>query len=268
MTFLRQYLTAVQLFTRLRITGALDQWIGLRPDALHGSARHWPGVGWLVGLVACTVFALLALALPSGPYAPLVAAVACTIASAVLTGAVDEVSLSRFVQGARRGNVMPDIPLDVAPEAFDGYGALSLVLALLLKIALLAVLAGQSPTAVLAALLAGHVVSRFCPLVLMRGLPYAGDATPVDRKYLGEALDTRSLAIGALWCIVPLALALLVQPPGLALIGVIAAGMALAAMHKLLARRFKGVDADSVGAAQQVCEIAFYLGAAIGLGIA
>jgi len=38
-------------------------------------------------------------------------------------------------------------------------------------------------------------------------------------------------------------------------------------MYKLLARRLSGFDSDALDATQQVCEIAFYLGAAVALGI-
>ena len=43
---------------------------------LRVNACHWPGVGCVVGLVACTAFALVSALLPAGAYAPLAAAVA------------------------------------------------------------------------------------------------------------------------------------------------------------------------------------------------
>lgn len=234
---------------------------------LRGSARHWPGVGWVVGLVACTTFALIAVALPGSAYAPLAAAVACTIATVLLTGACHEDALIRFVQSFGHGQAAPD-PLELTRASFNSHGAIALVLALLLKIALLAVLAGQSPAAVLAALVAGHAVSRFCPLVLMRGLAYIGDAGAHDGKRFADPIDPKSLVIAAGWCVGPVAVALLVQPPGFAVMGLVFSGLALFGMHKLLARRMSGFNADSLGATQQVCEIAFYLGAAVALGIA
>lgn len=265
MSFLRQYLSALQLFTCLPVTGPLAKWIGFGPEAVRASACHWPGVGWLVGLVACTVFALLGLALPNGPYVPLAAAAACTVATVLLTGAFHEDALIRFTDSLGRG-AATTAALELTRPSFASHGAIALVLALLFKISLLAVLAGQSPAAVLAALLAGHVVSRFWPLVLMRGLSYTGDAATADCQRFTEPVDARSLLVGAGWCIVPLGVALLVQPPGFAAMGLLFSGLALFGMRKLLARRLGGFNADSVGATQQVCEIAFYLGAAVGLG--
>lgn len=233
---------------------------------LRGSTCHWPGVGWIVGLAACTVFALIAVALPGGAYAPLAAAAACTGATVLATGAFHEDALIRFVQGFGRTQASPD-PAELTPSSFNSHGAIAIVLTLLLKIALLAVIAGQSPSAVLAGLLAAHVVSRFWPLVLMRRLPYVGDAGAQHGKHFADPIDARSLAIGAAWCIAPLAIALLVQPPGFAVLGLVFSGLALLGMHQLLAHRWSGFDADSVAATQQACEIAFYLGAAVALGI-
>jgi adenosylcobinamide-GDP ribazoletransferase len=238
-SFLRQYLSAVQLFTRLPLTGSLAKWVGSAPEALRGSACHWPGVGWLVGLAACAVFALLGAVLPSGAYAPLAAAVASTLATVLLT------------------------PAPVASHR----GVIVLMLALLLKIALLAVLAAQSPAAVLAALLAGHVLSRFWPLLLLRGRIDRGGASAQEGKHFTEPVDARSLAIAAAWCIVPLGIALLVQPPGFAIMALVFSGLALLGMRQLWARQSSGFDADAIGTAQQACEIAFYLGAAMGLGL-
>ena len=57
--FIREYLLALQFFTRIPITGRLADWVGYSPEMLRASAAHFPGVGVLVGAVAAAVFALL-----------------------------------------------------------------------------------------------------------------------------------------------------------------------------------------------------------------
>jgi adenosylcobinamide-GDP ribazoletransferase len=232
---------------------------------LRVNACHWPGVGCVVGLVACTAFALVSALLPAGAYAPLAAAVACTIATILLTGALHEDALARFVQSLEHTQAVPRRPEHAA--SFNSHGVIAMLMALLLKIALLAVLAADSPAAVLAALFAAHAISRFWPVVLMRLLAYVGDEATYDGQRFASPLDPKSLAIAALWCIVPLAIALLVQPPRFAIMGLVFSGMAMLAMYKLLARRLGGFDSDALDATQQACEIAFYLGAAVALGI-
>ena len=59
MNFIREFLLAVQFFTRIPITGALAAWVGFSPAMLRASAGHFPGVGVLVGAMAAGVYALL-----------------------------------------------------------------------------------------------------------------------------------------------------------------------------------------------------------------
>ena len=47
--------------------------------------------------------------------------------------------------------------------------------------------------------------------------------------------------------------------------GILASGLAWAYMGRLLWRRLQGFTGDGLGATQQVCEIAFYLGLALAL---
>jgi adenosylcobinamide-GDP ribazoletransferase len=267
-SFLRQYLIAVQFFTRVPVTGALAQWAGFSPDILRASTAHFPGVGWLVGLLACTIFALLGLALPDSPFAALVAAVGCIVATVWLTGGAHEDGLAAVADGLG-GSAGRLEALEIMKDSRLGtYGGLALALALLAKVSLLAVLAAQSPTAVLAALLGAHVLSRFWPLVLMRTLPYIGDATAANGKPLADPIDFRSLAIAGAWCVLPLAVALLAQGAAFAIIAFVLSGLALLGMQRLFMRRLEGFTGDCLGAVQQACELAFYLGAAVGLGVA
>lgn len=266
-TFLRHYLVALQFYTRMPVSGALAHWVGFSPDMLRASAAHFPGVGLLVGLVACTSFALLGLALPDSPFVPLAAAVGCTIATALLTGAVHENGLAR-VADALGGGAGRERALEIMKDARVGSsGALALALVLLAKISLLAVLAAQSPTAVLAALLAAHVFSRFWPLLLVRTLPYVGDAASSGGKPLSGRMDSSGLAVAAAWCVPPIAVALLAQEPAFIALGVLFSGLALWSMRRVLARRLQGFTAECLGATQQAGEVAFYLGAAVGLGV-
>lgn len=263
--FLRHYLLAVQFFTRIPITGPLADWTGFSPEMLRASATHFPGVGWLVGMAACVVFAVLSLGLPDGPHTALAAAVGCTVATVLMTGAFHEDGLADVADGlggsperARALEIMKD-------SRIGAFGAIALVLALGSKVALLAVLAAASPAAVLTALLAAHTVSRFWPLVVIHTLPHVGHEGGSKSKPLAESMDRRSLQLAALWCIAPLAFMALAH--GIAFVAVALAFSALAClgMRRWFARRLQGFTGDCLGATQQVCEIAFYLGAAFGL---
>jgi adenosylcobinamide-GDP ribazoletransferase len=264
--FLRHYLLAVQFFTRLPVTGGLARWVGFSPAMLRASAAHFPGVGWLVGLAACVAFGALSLALPGTPFTSLAAAIGSTACSVWLTGAFHEDGLADLADGLG-GSPDRDRALEIMKDSRIGtYGATALVLALLLKVALLAVLASVSPVAVLAALLAAHAVSRFWPLVLIRTMAYVGDAAGSKSKPLAERITPAALWIGAGWCGVPLALAVWALGLPFALAGVAASALAAAWLRRLLARRLAGFTGDALGATQQLGELAFYAGAAVALG--
>ncbi|MDB5874062.1 MAG: adenosylcobinamide-GDP ribazoletransferase [Ramlibacter sp.] len=266
MGFLRHYLIAVRSFTRVPVTGTLAQWIGASPDMQRASAAHFPGVGWLVGIVACAAFALVGLALPGNPFAPLVAAVACTAATVLLTGGFHESGLARAADG-----LGTDVPaaraLEIMKDSHIGsFGAIALTLGLLAKVSLLAVLAARSPSAVLVGLLAAHVISRFWPLLLVRAMPYLGDARTRVNGPLNASIDSGALGIAAAWSLAALAIAVLAQGLAFAILGVLFSGLALMWMRRLFSQRLQGFTDECLGATQQACEIAFYLGAAIGWG--
>nr|WP_315430827.1 adenosylcobinamide-GDP ribazoletransferase [uncultured Albidiferax sp.] len=265
MGLVRHYLLAVQFFTRIPVTGRLAAWVGYSPAMLRASAAHLPGVGWLVALVACAVAAASGTLLHGKVGNALVTAVLCTIATVLLTGGFHEDGLADVADGLG-GSADRDRALEIMKDSRVGaYGAMALVLALLAKVALLALLDAYSGTALLAALVGGHVWSRFCPLLLVRWLPHVGDAATSKSKPLAEQISHAALAIAFLWCFMPLALVLYAQGATFLIAGMVGSGLGLLWMRRLFVRRLQGFTGDCLGATQQVCEIAFYLGAAAAL---
>lgn len=261
MGFLRQYLFAVRSFTRVPVSGPLARWAGTGADAPDAGAAHFPGVGWLVGVVACASFAVLGLALPDSPFTAMVAAVASMAASLVLTGAAHEIALARFADAAG-GTTTPGI----RAAGIGAHGVLALALVALGKVSLLAVIAAQSPAAVMAALLAGQVVSRFWPLLLGRGVPSTAPS-PGAHPFAGR-VPARALGIAAAWTAAAPVVAWLAGGAGFAVGAVVVSAAVLGAMRRFCMTRLPGQSDEALGAAQQLCEIGFYLGAAIGLGLA
>ncbi len=265
MDAIRHYLLAVQFFTRIPVTGRVAAWVGYSPAMLRASTAHFPGVGWLVALVACTVAALSGTLLHGRPGSALVTAVLCTVATVLLTGGLHEDGLADVADGLG-GSLEREQALAVMKDSRVGaFGAMALVLVLLAKVALLALLDASSGTALLAALLGGHVWSRFCPLLLVRGLPHVGDAATSKSKPLTEQISGGALGLAFLWCFIPLALVYWAQAATFLIAGITTSLLALGWMARLFARRLQGFTGDCLGATQQVCEIAFYLGAAVAL---
>ena len=272
--FLRHYLLSLQFFTRVPVTGRLADWVGFSPAMLRASAAHLPGVGWLVGgVVALGTWLLLAL-LPASPFAPLVAAVLGTVASVMITGAFHEDGLADVADGLG-GTLNRERALEIMKDSRVGaFGAIAVVLALLAKVSLLALLGSLHGAVLGVALFTGHVVSRFWPLLTIRLLPHVGDVAGSKSKPLADQISIGSLWVAFLWSFSALALVLIAQAamffivpglgwPALSLwlgAGVLASGLAWLGMLRWFARRLQGFTGDCLGATQQVCELAFYLG--------
>ena len=263
--FIRHYLLALQFFTRIPVTGRLAEWVGYSPAMLRASAAHFPGVGWLVGgLVAAVTWGLLAV-LPQSPFVPLVAAVLGTAAGVLITGAFHEDGLADVADGLG-GSMDRDRALLIMKDSRVGaFGALALVLALLAKVALLALIGSVDETAMCLGLVAAHVVSRALALVPIRTMPHVGDDASSKSKPLADQITTGSLLVAFGWVIMAFAHVLYTYFAIDLVVPVLLAIAALAWMHRLFWRRLQGFTGDCLGATQQVCELAFYLGLALTL---
>lgn len=275
--FVREYLLAVQFFTRIPIVGRLADWVGFSPDMLRASTGHLPGVGIVIGIAAAACYAVVQALLPDTTYTPVVAAALSTVVTVLVTGGFHEDGLADVADGlggsqdrARALEIMKD-------SRVGAFGAMALMLALLVKVALLALLGSVegAPTGwddasfngwyVCAVLCAAHVVSRAMPLLLIYLLPYVGDASLSKSRPLTEQISAASLALAFSWC----ALALALLGTLLDFTSLFAAfSFAIVAalwMGRLFKRRLQGITGDCLGATQQVCEIAFYFGMAVTL---
>jgi adenosylcobinamide-GDP ribazoletransferase len=258
---LRHYLLAVQFFTRIPITGRLAQWVGYSPAMLRASSAHFPGVGWLVAAAAVASHAALMTGLGASPLVPWVAAVFSTVVTVLVTGGFHEDGLADVADGLG-GSAERERALDIMKDSRIGaYGAMALVLALLAKTSLLAHLGTQGMAPVLTALVGGHVLSRFWPLLIIRGLPHVGDTARSKSKPLADQITLPALGAG-----LPLTLVWQAQDALFFIASVGLSALAAAWMARWFAQRLQGFTGDCLGATQQVSEIGFYLGAALALG--
>jgi adenosylcobinamide-GDP ribazoletransferase len=263
MQALRHFLLAVQFFSRIPVTGRLAAWVGWSPGLQRQSAAHLPGVGWLVGLWAGLLLAGTGWLLQSNPWMPPVAAALATLGTLWLTGGFHEDGLADVADGLG-GMAPPERALEIMKDSRVGaYGVMALVMALLTKVALTAgVLAALRPAYAAVLIACVHVLSRFAPLVLMRGLPHVGlAATSKTLHIAGRQLDGKGLLVGAAWCL-PALLLLgwlhnLFLLPGLLIAGATTTWL----MQRWLRQRLGGMTGDCLGACQQLNELAMLLAA-------
>lgn len=284
MTALRHFLLALQFFTRIPVTGRLADWVGFSPAMLRASAAYFPAVGVVIGGLVVLLTAVLMHTLPAA-YAPLVAATLGSAWSVWLTGAFHEDGLADVADGLG-GSYDRERALIIMKDSRVGaFGAIAVVLSLLSKVALLALLGAVGVLWMCFALMAAHVLSRTWPLLVIRWLPHVGDDAGSKSKPLADQINLSSLIFAVVWCLGALALSswvaasvltgadvqMLAPAQALPVLKVLACGglasaLAFVYLLRLFARRLQGFTGDCLGTAQQVCEIAFYLGCALALG--
>ncbi len=276
---LRHFLLAIQFFTRIPVTGRLADWVGFSPAMLRASAAHFPGVGVVVGSGVAGLTLVLLHLLPHSPFTPLLAAVLGTGFSVMVTGGFHEDGLADVADGLGGSSDRERALLIMKDSRGGAFGVLAVVLTLLAKVSVLALMGFASPRWMLLGLFAAHVVSRTWPLLLIRLMPHVGDAAESKSKPLADQISGRSLVAAGIWCFSALALVVIAhgatnigafEAPSAATLaplvtGLLASSLAFVYMGRLLWRRLQGFTGDGLGATQQVCEIAFYLGLALAL---
>ena len=272
MQALRHYLLAIQFFSRIPVAGRLAAWVGWSPEMQRASAAHLPGVGWLVGLWTALLLGGLLWLLPASPFTPVVAALISTAGSLWLTGGFHEDGLADVADGLG-GFVPPERALEIMKDSRLGaYGVMTLVMALLTKVSLIALLLSvmqpfSGPVPVLVLICCIHVLSRFAPLVLMRSLPHVGLASTSKTLHIaGRQLGWKGLLTGTLWCLP--ALGLLSWLSGMnawSFVPCLLLAMLIttALLRRWLHQRLGGMTGDCLGACQQLNELALLLASCI-----
>jgi adenosylcobinamide-GDP ribazoletransferase len=236
-------LAAAQYFTRLRIPGRTDH----TRHGLEEAVRYFPLVGALVGASGATVYLTARVVLP-----PVVAVLLSMAATVIITGALHEDGLADAADGLG-GGLNRERALEIMKDPHIGaFGVTSLMLALLLKLNLLLAL----PTARMpAALIAGHALSRLATVCVLMALPYVRDERDSRSKPLVTDVSRASLAVAAVMGLAPLS-----AVGRSALVGLGCVVVASFLWRTYLRHRLGGCTGDCLGAAQQLSEIAFYLG--------
>lgn len=229
------------------------------PYPLAADAPSFPMAGLVIGLLPAM---LLALATGAG-LAPLAAAILAVALMVIITGGLHEDGLGDTADGLF-GHAGKDRALDIMKDSRVGtYGVLALVLALLLRVALLAEIALAGSLAAASALLAAAAASRGGMGFLWSSLPSARPDGVADR--LGRPTRRQGAFSLAFGIAAGVLFGWAVGLAGVALAIAISAVVYLW-FRSVLSRRLGGQTGDTLGACQQMLEIAILLGLALGSG--
>jgi len=248
----RLLLVALQFLTRLPVSPGA----GYEPAWLNRSVRHFPLVGAFVGAVGAAVLLTASTAWP-----PIVAALLALAATLALTGAFHEDGLADTFD-ALGGTVPRERALAIMKDSRIGsYGAAALLLTLAGRAALMAALCARGPVLAAAAVVIAHAWGRMTAVMLMASLPYGGDAEHAKAKPLATAVGPVEWGVALGWTALAMACAAWAGglAPWRAGAVVAAAGLVLLAMRGWLRRRLGGYTGDTLGAAEQLAELAVLL---------
>jgi adenosylcobinamide-GDP ribazoletransferase len=255
----RLFLTAVQFLTRLPVP-RLD----FQPDWLPGSARYFPLVGVLVGLISIGVWWL------AGAVFPPIVAVGIMIAASLLsTGAFHEDGFADVCDGFGGGRTRDAVLSIMKDSRIGAYGAIGIGMMLALK---WAVLISLPRSALPLTVVSAHMVSRWCATGLIWRLPYVRADSEAKSKPLAGSLSAggwfMSGVLGVMGVLGTVGLLPMMWPgnpvAGGASPQVLLSALALAMACAALAgahfkARLGGYTGDCLGAAQQLSELVFLL---------
>jgi len=249
---LRLALMALQFLTRLPVPA----WVGYEPALFRRAVRHFPLVGGLIGMASAAVAVV-----GQWVWSDAVAATLAVAFTVWLTVALHEDGLADSCD-ALMGATSREKALAIMKDSRIGsYGAAALGLVLLLRVALLAQLLACGALAAAAALVASHAAGRTLAVVLMHALPYAGDDAQAKTRSLTRTVQAFDVAwavvAGAL--VLGLAAAMQAAPltAGAAAVAVVVA--LFLGLRAWLRRRLQGHTGDTLGAAEQLGEVAVLL---------
>jgi len=233
------FFLALGFYTRLPCPKNLDY------QQLPRSAVYLPAIGWLVGTVSGAAFYLAA-----GLWPPTAAIIIALAIGIWMTGAFHEDGFADVCDGFGGGYGKQRILEIMKDSAIGVYGALGLMLLLLLKVSLLGSLQTRMVPWVL---LAGHSFSRLMPLLLMRRYRYAR----TENSKSGGAMFRPEIA--DLLFAAGMALLPFIFLPGKCLFALVPVVFASLWLGRYFDRHIGGYTGDCLGACQQVAETVFYL---------
>jgi adenosylcobinamide-GDP ribazoletransferase len=241
---LAYFFAALRFFTRL----PAPVWAGHSAANLNGAARYFPLVGILIGALGAGVTFAASLALPDS-----LAVVLGMAATILATGAFHEDAFADSCDGFGGGWDKTQVLAIMKDSRIGSYGAIGIALMLLAKWNALMETSWQ---VLPVALVAAHAASRFAAASLMFSLDYVRDDDTSKSRPVAKRLGAGGLAVAAVFGLAPCALLPLPS------VGYALAGVALVAMGaaRYFVRRIGGYTGDSLGAVQQIAELAFYLG--------
>lgn len=240
---LKIFFTALMFYTRIPVPKST----GYSSENLNKATRYFPLVGIIIGGVGALGFYAASMLFSIYP------SILFSILSMILiTGAFHEDALSDFCDGFGGGYSKEKI-LEIMKDSRIGtYGAIGLILLILMKIFLLAEI---DPLKIPIIIIAAHALSRVNPVLLMFSSQYVREDSTSKSKPVGETKSIITLVFAIVFGLLPLILIPYQTIPFLV------AAMLLIFLYfrYYVHKKLGGYTGDVLGALQQLSEVGFYI---------
>ena len=238
----RAFLASVMFLTRI----PCPRWVGGDPDILSRATTYFPLIGCIVGMFGVLVYHAALLL-----WTPEVSSIAAVAATVWLTRAFHEDALADTFDGLGGGWTRDDMITIMKDSRMGAFGTVALILVVAVK---LSALIAMPPKLVASALLVGHVLGRWSSLPLIRWMSYIQHSHAKSKPFAASVTGARLIAgsliafgVGAAvleWRLLPV-------------LGVVVLVVSLSARY--LRRNLGGITGDTLGAVNQLAELAVYL---------
>ncbi|EKU92756.1 adenosylcobinamide-GDP ribazoletransferase [Bacteroides oleiciplenus] len=212
---------------------------------------YWPLTGWLTGGIMVGVLWLTAQVLPIS-----ITWLLAIVSRLLVTGCLHEDGLADFFDGFGGGTTRERTLAIMKDSHIGSYGVIGLIVYFLLMFLLLENL----PLKLICALvICGDCYSKFCASQIINSLPYARKEEDSKAKVVYDRMTWQESLTGFVCGLLPIVLFLpMVFWPAICL-----PLFTFTALCRLMKRRLQGYTGDCCGATFLLCELSFYLGAAI-----
>lgn len=239
---------AIGFLTRIPMLVRIDY----SPRLMNQCSVYFPVVGLVLGVIYAGLYTTVVQL-----WSPLVCLILIMAFHLWITGAFHEDGLADSVD-ALGGGYSLEAKLRIMKDSRIGtYGTVALVVALALKLALLA-----EASSVWLALILAPMVSRLAPLIVMGFLPYVTDPDKSKSKPVAEDFSRSRLAFATLFTVTA-SLALIPFKIGLMLWLIIATLGTAIIWGGYLRRQLGGYTGDTLGASVILAELVLLLGFAM-----
>jgi adenosylcobinamide-GDP ribazoletransferase len=249
------FFTALMFYTRIPCPKNITH----HSDYLNKATRYFPLVGWIVGTISFAAFFLFSFFLSVE-----IAVILAIIASILTTGAFHEDGFADVCDGFGGGWTKEKILMIMKDSAIGAYGAIGLVLLFLLKFKLLSesVLHYQtndliSSFQIFLLFVSAHALSRLAAISIIFTHEYSRDDATSKSKPIAKSNTWKEIVGAFFFGLIPLlVLSYFHYQVLLVLIPVFLTRYFLG---RYFQKWIDGYTGDCLGAAQQVCEVVYYL---------